>query len=394
MSSNIKFIQGNIFTSDCQSLVNTVNCVGVMGAGIALEFKYRYPEMFRRYVEFCKAGKMQIGFLYVYEISPGDRKVINFPTKKDWKNPSKPEYLRKGLEKFLETYRTKGVTSAAFPLLGAQNGGLDPMEVQDMMKEYLRRADIPIEIYEYTAGAKDDLIDGFRDSLLYGKNEFKKSTGLTETQVEKIRDAVLNREMSSLIGLTKVKGIGEETIKECFQFAMKVKAGKLIEPPLFKAHGPGSPLISEEEKSEGHIGDKASPLPPADVVPEPVKGEETPLEGQEETVIAEEPPKEKKDAAPDAAPIEKTGPLELQTEPAAKKVKAKKPAGTSRKTSSAKSLSIDQKVLLTSLTAEIILRIEAGSEDVTISDLRAYAEGTKQKWKKFITDKYLGKPSP
>lgn len=390
MNSNIKFIRGNIFTSDCQSLVNTVNCVGVMGAGIALEFKYRYPEMFRRYVEFCKAGQMQIGFLYVYEIPPGARKVINFPTKKDWKNPSKPEYLRKGLEKFLETYRAKEITSAAFPLLGAQNGGLDQLEVQELMKAYLSQADIPIEIYEYMTEAKDDLMDGFRNSLLYGKNEFKKSTGLTETQVEKVRDVVLNGEMSSLIGLTKVKGIGEETIKECFQFAMKVKAGKLTEPPLFKTHGLGSILISEGEKSEGYIGYKASPEPIADAITELVKEEETPLEGQEETVIVEDPAREKKDEAPD----EKSGPLELQTEPSVRKGKAKKPSGTPRKTSSAKSLSIDQKVLLTSLSAEIILRIEAGSEDVTIGDLRAYAEGTKQKWKKFITDKYLAKPSP
>jgi len=227
MSGNVSYIRGNIFTSDAQSLVNTVNCVGVMGAGIALEFKYRYPEMFNRYVEFCKAGTMQIGLLYIYDIPRTARKVINFPTKRDWKHPSKKEYLEKGLEKFLETYKEKGVTSAAFPLLGAQNGGLDPVEIKALMTDYLGRTDIPIEIYEYTASAKDDLLAPFTEGILYNKKEFKNTTGLSDAQVEKLRQAISENELNSLIQLTTVKGLGEETIKASFQFAMRAKAGNI-----------------------------------------------------------------------------------------------------------------------------------------------------------------------
>src|SRR5689334_19885892 len=122
MSTEVKYINGNIFTSKYQTLVNTVNCVGIMGAGIALEFKYRYPEMFEKYVKHCKEHLIQIGKLSIYEVPNKDQKVLNFPTKNDWKHPSKYEYLTKGLEKFLNIYREKKITSVAFPLLGAQNG--------------------------------------------------------------------------------------------------------------------------------------------------------------------------------------------------------------------------------------------------------------------------------
>ena len=133
MNLDIVYIHGNIFTSKHQTLVNTVNCVGVMGAGIAQEFKYRYPEMFEKYVTLCKMRQMQIGKLWIYEPPDQSRKILNFPTKNDWKHPSKYEYLIKGLERFLETYKEKDVRSIAFPLLGAQNGGLDPERVKSLM---------------------------------------------------------------------------------------------------------------------------------------------------------------------------------------------------------------------------------------------------------------------
>lgn len=83
----IKIIKGNIFTSNCQTLVNAVNCVGVMGAGIALECRLRYFEMYNRYVALCEENKIEIGLLWIYK-SPV-KWILNFPTKKHWKYPSK-----------------------------------------------------------------------------------------------------------------------------------------------------------------------------------------------------------------------------------------------------------------------------------------------------------------
>jgi O-acetyl-ADP-ribose deacetylase (regulator of RNase III) len=136
----VKVITGNIFTTKAQTIVNTVNCVGVMGAGIALECRLRFPEMYEKYVTLCDQGQLKIGLLWLYK---GDERwVLNFPTKKHWKYPSKKEYLEKGLEKFLSTYEQKGISSIAFPLLGASQGGIDGEESLAIMLSYLEQATI------------------------------------------------------------------------------------------------------------------------------------------------------------------------------------------------------------------------------------------------------------
>ena len=143
----IKIItNGNLFESQCQTLVNTVNCVGVMGKGIALEFKKLYPKMFELYRTYCKQGLLEIGKLYLWKGE--DNWVLNFPTKINWRNPSKYEWIEKGLQKFVITYKEKGITSIAFPMLGCNNGKLDKNIVLPMMKKYLEKCDdLDIEIY-------------------------------------------------------------------------------------------------------------------------------------------------------------------------------------------------------------------------------------------------------
>ena len=141
----INIVKGNLFNSEAQTLVNTINCVGAMGKGIALEYKNRYPAMYKRYRELCNDKLIEIGKLWLYKTE--DKWVLNFPTKDDWRKDSKVEYLILGLEKFVGTYKEKGITSIAFPLLGASNGGLDPKLSLDLMMNYLNQCDIPIEIY-------------------------------------------------------------------------------------------------------------------------------------------------------------------------------------------------------------------------------------------------------
>lgn len=143
----IKEITGNLFTTTAQTMVNTINCVGAMGKGIALEFRKRYPEMYEQYVNLCKEKKINIGILWIYKTD--EKWILNFPTKYHWKYNSKVEYLEKGLQKFVSTYKEKGITSIAFPLLGANNGGI-PKEISlKIMNQYLSQCDIDIEIYQF-----------------------------------------------------------------------------------------------------------------------------------------------------------------------------------------------------------------------------------------------------
>ena len=217
--SNIEFIEGNLFSSKHQTLVNTINCVGVMGAGIALEFKYRYPLMFSEYVKHCEEKRINIGKLWVYNVPNSNRKILNFPTKFHWKYPSKLEYLQAGLTKFLESYQEKGITSIAFPLLGAQNGGLDPEQVKNLMFTYLSECPIPVEIYQYDPTSPDDYILQFKRLFdTTSLKDIEKLAGLKKNVIIKIKKALDSNRIFSLFQISYIKGVGEESVQACFNF--------------------------------------------------------------------------------------------------------------------------------------------------------------------------------
>lgn len=144
----ITYVDGDLFQSPAKVLVNTVNTVGVMGKGIAYEFKRIYPDMFAKYQTLCEKGLFDIGQLWLYKTS--HKWILNFPTKKHWRNKSRPEYIAAGLEKFVNTYDEKGITSVSFPMLGCGNGELDwDSQVKPLMEKYLRDLPIPVYIHTY-----------------------------------------------------------------------------------------------------------------------------------------------------------------------------------------------------------------------------------------------------
>lgn len=156
----IIYTNANLFLSPAQTLVNTVNTVGVMGKGIAKDFKHYYPQMFRHYQRMCKEDKLTIGKLMISKGEPviyrgkpttknRQRWVLNFPTKKHWRAGSKIEYLEAGLKKFVDTYHQHGIKSVSFPQLGVGNGGLNWKDVNELMSFYLDRLDIPVYIHIY-----------------------------------------------------------------------------------------------------------------------------------------------------------------------------------------------------------------------------------------------------
>ena len=240
--SNPTIITGNILASQCQPLVNTVNCDGVMGAGIALEFKLRLPAMFDRYVEHCQAGRINIGSLWLYK-PPADareqRWALNFPTKRHWKYPSQVKYLEAGLQKFLDTYQQKGIQSIAFPLLGATNGGISEDESLVVMQRYLSQCDIPVEIYHYDPTATDDLYLEFRSRMLRHDDRpddktMAKAMGLRIDLFRKVCDTLDDpNDINSLSRLASVPGIGLKTLEKCFRYVMDgMDAPEIASPTL------------------------------------------------------------------------------------------------------------------------------------------------------------------
>ncbi|HTK06993.1 MAG TPA: macro domain-containing protein [Ktedonobacteraceae bacterium] len=143
--TGIHYRKDDIFLSEAQVLVNAVNCKGIMGKGIALAFKQRYPEMFATYQQECQTGTLRIGKPTLYrESTPW---ILNFPTKDHWRENSKIEYLETGLAYFTAHYKETGITSIAFPKLGTKNGRLSWDEVGPLMAKYLAPLDITVYIY-------------------------------------------------------------------------------------------------------------------------------------------------------------------------------------------------------------------------------------------------------
>lgn len=141
-----KALIGDLFESRGQTLVNTVNCVGVMGKGVAQAFKNRYPAMFEDYLERVSRKEVHLGEPYLYRYSP-DLLIINFPTKNHWRSASRLTDIESGLDHFVRHYECWGVESVAFPPLGCGNGGLEWDEVGPLMFRKLGHLSIDVEVY-------------------------------------------------------------------------------------------------------------------------------------------------------------------------------------------------------------------------------------------------------
>ena len=147
----INFTTGDIFKDDAQAIVNPVNCVGVMGKGLALEFKRRFPRNFQDYAAACREKQVQPGSMF---ISSGETRehpgyIINFPTKRHWRDGSRLEDIRDGLRAMADDIRELGIRSVAVPALGSGLGGLDWEDVRDLIREELSELDdVSIRVYE------------------------------------------------------------------------------------------------------------------------------------------------------------------------------------------------------------------------------------------------------
>ncbi len=141
----IEHMQGSLLKADAEALVNAVNCVGVMGKGIALQFKQAFPENFRQYERACRAKQVRPGHMFIVRIgdlsSPNPTYIINFPTKVHWRGKSRLEDIQSGLEALIQDVQKLQIQSIAIPPLGCGNGGLEWGQVRPLIENAF--ADLP-----------------------------------------------------------------------------------------------------------------------------------------------------------------------------------------------------------------------------------------------------------
>lgn len=143
----IRETSGDILTADVEALVNPVNTVGVMGAGLALQFKRKYPDMFNGYVAACRRGDVRVGEVMFHYNGNNPRYIFNFPTKQRWQKPSRLEWIDSGLADMSKTMLYLKIESIAIPPLGCGLGGLNWGDVRQLINGHLGGFDVDVVLY-------------------------------------------------------------------------------------------------------------------------------------------------------------------------------------------------------------------------------------------------------
>lgn len=224
--------KGNIFNSKVMAVVNTVNCVGAMGKGIALDFKLRFPEMFKEYQRICFQHLLKPGQILPYKKSTPI--ILNFAIKEDWKDPSKVEWVEETLQKFVNNYKKLGITSIAFPWMGAMNGGIPLETIKYLTRKYLSSLeDIDVEVYDFDPDVPCHLFNALKyivDTNALTLIELEEYSLIKSRYWEKIIDAVKDKNTKSMNNLCHyiVNGkriIGKTNIERLFIFLAKYDKG-------------------------------------------------------------------------------------------------------------------------------------------------------------------------
>jgi O-acetyl-ADP-ribose deacetylase (regulator of RNase III) len=184
---SVTFKSGDLFLDKSEALVNTVNCVGVMGKGVALEFKHRWPENYKAYKKACDAKLLRPGNMLIFELTnlfgKNETKfIVNFPTKDHWRAKSKLEYISVGLDALVTDIKKYRIKSIALPPLGCGNGGLDWGIVRPMMLEKLSELDdVNVSIYEPLKGSDEPEYVETHLKMTLGRAVFLKAIATLET---------------------------------------------------------------------------------------------------------------------------------------------------------------------------------------------------------------------
>lgn len=218
----ITYLEGTVFNTDADAIVNTINCIGVMNAGIALEYGLRYPELLKEYEQKCKNKEISVGHIYYYKDK--EKLIVNFPTKWHFKYPSKLEWIEDGLKDFVTTYKQYNIKSIAFTKLGTLNGGLDWDRVKILMEKYLNNLDIPVYICldnkKDAEGLEKEMLNVFND---LSTEELKQNIRLTTKQLDILKQ---NMPINRFWKIKEIEGIGTTTYKSLFNYCKSQTEGK------------------------------------------------------------------------------------------------------------------------------------------------------------------------
>ena len=224
----IKFIDDTVFNAPAEWIVNTVNCVGVMGKGLALEFALRYPKLEEIYKNQCANKEINLGNIYNYEIE--GTKIINFPTKYHFKYPSQYEWIERGLKDFCLKYKKLNIKSVAFPYLGCTNGELDYQVVRMMMTKYLSLEDVDVYICssKLVAGKEKEMLENFKSTPI---EELFSICKLNNSQKEELKK---NRaKISRFYEILNIPKIGISSYKKYFDYFYNLDKKNNVAEQLF-----------------------------------------------------------------------------------------------------------------------------------------------------------------
>lgn len=226
--------RGNIFTTQADAVVVTVNCRGVMGAGIALDAKYRWPQMFLEYAAACEAAELRPGGLWWWTDPVTAQRVLCFATKGEWRLPSRIEWIISGLDRLAATYGDEGITSIALPRLGASHGGLAWDAVRPVIFDRLGSCEkLVVELWDFDPAGVDPWFERLVSMVAGADAETAaKTLGMTSRQFGALSSALTSPRVTGLATLIEANGMGERTIAKVYDFLFR-------QPPPADHHEPG-----------------------------------------------------------------------------------------------------------------------------------------------------------
>jgi O-acetyl-ADP-ribose deacetylase (regulator of RNase III) len=225
-----KELHGNLFASKAHAIVNTVNCVGFMGKGVALEFRRRFPAMFAEYKKVCLEKRLRPGQILPYrKSSPW---ILNFAIKDDWKNPSREEWVEECLNKFRASYRAMGIQSVAFPWMGAMNGRIPLTTIQELTRRYLSDlGDIDVEVYSFDPSATDPLFETLKERMkCLSAESFARESGLQLRFAEAVYDLVGTGEAKSIAEVVGSSRLGDTSLDHLYAYLAAPRPAESGEP--------------------------------------------------------------------------------------------------------------------------------------------------------------------
>lgn len=219
----IEYFEGTVFNTNADAIVNTINCDGFMGAGLALEFSLRYPNMLKDYEYKCKNNIIKIGKVDTFKEK--DVLIVNFPTKNSFKFPSQIKWIEEGLQDFVANYKTYNIKSIAFPKLGCSNGGLDWSIVKNLMIKYLSNTEITVYICEdvikEAQGKEKEMLEIFNKTDLF---ELAHNIKLSSKQIEALEK---DRPYSRFWMISKTPSIGKTGYKNIFKYFYNIPSQQM-----------------------------------------------------------------------------------------------------------------------------------------------------------------------